>query len=166
MESPRQFANAIPDQVGAEPDEDAKRDPKLEAGHDSAANRSRRNFGRVDGNSRDLNAHANTHEQPAEQQTPPVLCKTLGKHRKDGEETSQEDGPATTQQVIDGVGCPGGKKTEECWSGIDGTNEHMIVLNAELDGEREVCAIGTSVVPTLNRRPQRAEGNGEVHLAW
>lgn len=112
LKPPREVSDAVPDQVGAEADEDTEGNPKLKTRDEPASDYRRSDFGRVDGDSRDLDAHAQAHEEPAYHQTPPVLRESLGENGKHAEKAGDEDGAAATEVVVDGIGRPGAQQAE------------------------------------------------------
>jgi hypothetical protein len=93
-------------QIGAETEEDTKRDPHLPTHDEPTPNRSRRVFGSEDGHRGRLRPHTNTEQQTADEQLFPGLGEARADDREKTEDGAEEDSTAASEIEIEWIGKP------------------------------------------------------------
>ena len=175
-------SNSLQRQIGAKAQEDTEGDPHLPTHNETTPNRSRDVFGGKDRDCRRLGAHTNPEQQTADEKLFPGLAEAGTDDGEKTEDGAEEDGTATADEVIERIGKPAAAMGQtsakaalesdtqniqesggNVGSSVDQTDEPVVLIivggsghgkNAELGGERQVCAVRTSLVPT----PTKAYG--------
>lgn len=80
--------------------------PHLPSHDKSSTDNRRRVFSSIDGDSGGLCTHSDTKKYTRDEELPPILGEGGSNDRKQAEDSSDEDGSATTDDVIERVGKP------------------------------------------------------------
>ncbi len=161
----------------------------LTPSHDQGStDSSRRVLGGEDGHGTRLRTHSKTQEQAAYKQLVPVLAEGASEHRPETEVGGDKDGATAAEVMVQGsesqqpmklrkgslawlwaagtAGGMGNTPTTKVRSGIDETNNVGVVVRGATDtegiGERQVGAVATLLIPTLNGGTNGAGNNGQV----
>lgn len=85
-----------------------ERSPHLPRHDQATTNDCRCVLGRIDRHRHFFEAHADTEQDATDCKFPPILRGSAADRSEEREDGTDEDGPASPAQIIDGVGDPGG----------------------------------------------------------
>lgn len=83
---------------------------------------------------------------------------------EDAEEAGEEYHAAAPEEVVEGIGEPGGEEPGDGGGAVYEAYEPGVVLDAELLWKGEVGSICACVVPALEGGAEGAEGDGIVEI--
>ena len=166
-------------EISHETEEDAKGRPHLPAHDETATDAGWTHLSREDRHSDFLEPHANTEEETTDDELRPALREARPKRRKQREDSRDEDGPLAANQVVDRIRDPSRKqRNRNIRARIDESDNPAVLLarpsrrtrsarvwDPKRLAESQVRAVGTRLVPALDRGRDRVEDDGEVQHA-
>lgn len=142
-------------------------------GHDErATDRGGRVLGSKDGDGGGLEAHSDSEQEASDEELGPGLGAGGSDGRKNTEHSGDEDGPTTSEPVVERVAQPAAnKRRSEVRASVDDSDEPLVgrrvrcarrITDAELLRPGQVGSVGALLVPTLDGRADGAEDDGHV----
>ena len=160
------LVNIQDSQVENRAQHDTESGPHLPGHDESTTDGSGSVLSSVDGDSRGLETHTNTHEKTASELLAPGLTEGRTEDRPDTEVGSEEDSPATTEVEVEGISEPRtAESSTNVGTGVDETDDNLrasfgLRVNSVVGREEDGGTVGTGLIPTLDSSTNGAGGDG------
>lgn len=107
---------------------------------------------------RSLGPHAHAQKQSTAKQLLPGVAKGTGKNWPKAKVCGYKNGTTTTNVRVDGIREPGsGQSGPNVGGSIDESNNQLVMNARAIDAKHvwkdEICAVGASLIPSLDRSP-------------
>ena len=160
---PRKMPEVVSDDLGFPTALLTECGPKLPGHHKCAADSSRGVLSSEDRGCRPFQTHSNSHKYPAYEELLPCLANSAADWGQDKEDSGDEDGTSSSKKVVQRIRKPASNERRcNVRSRINDADQPEIlfgigvgravfkfcrVRDTESDGERQICAVGTRLIP-------------------